>query len=132
MLFFRNMKRHFSGIWGHFPECRIFSHRCCKYYCKMHSHKASFYITKYYVQYHLPPSLKCIAESFTSTSSIIFYSLKLPSVLAKDFLLEESFLICMTGGILKLGYPIKCRGRSNLLYFTWYHFKNVICRNFDS
>ena len=25
----------------------------------------------------------------------------------------------------------RCRGRSNPCYFIWYHFRIVICRNFD-
>ena len=62
-------ERHFSGIWGRFPESRIFLHKCCKIRYKMHSHKASICISLNRTLF-LPP--KGIADSFTSTSSIIF------------------------------------------------------------
>ena len=93
-------ERHFSGIWGHFQECRIF---------RLKSTKCTHYIEVQYCSYStlfLP--LKCMAESFTSTSCIIFYGLQLASVRAKDlynlmnfgihtFFTKESILFCITG-----------------------------------
>ena len=74
---------------------------------KQVSCKTSFSITEYSTLF-LPP--KCMAESFTSTSCIIFSSLQLDSERAKDmynlinfcihttFFAKQSILFCITGG----------------------------------
>ena len=71
---------HFSGIWVHFPECHIFRHKRTKF---THTCFLKDELQYSLIQYPLPPP-KCMAESFTSTSCIIFSSLQLVSVRAKD------------------------------------------------
>ena len=73
-------ERHFSGIWGHFPECRIFCHKSTKF---THTSFLQDELQYSLIQYPLPPSQ--MHESLTSTSCIIFSSLQLASsVRAKD------------------------------------------------
>ena len=97
-------ERYFSGIWGHFPGCRIFRHKGTKFthtsFCK-----TSFNIGLYSTLFLLP---KCMAESFTSTSCIIFSGLQMASVRAKDLF-----------NLMKFWHPYYVFGQG--IHFVLYH-----------
>ena len=96
-----------------FPKCHIFHHKSTKkFYALTHvSFKTNFNIVLYSSLF-LPP--KCMAESFTSTSCMIFSGLQLASVRSKDlynlmnfcihttFFAKESILFCIKGGFSDL------------------------------
>ena len=105
MALFRNMKGIFQESGDIFRNVAYFTIKVQNTLTQV-SCKTSFNIAKYSTLF-LPP--KCKAESFTSTSCIIFSGLQLASVRAKDmynlmnfcihtsFFAKDYILFCITG-----------------------------------
>ena len=103
MALFRNMKGIFQESGDIIQNAAYFAIKVQNAPTQV-SCKTSFTIA-YYSTLFLPP--KCMAESFTLTSHIIFSGLQMASVRAKDlyilmnfcmtFFAKESILLCITG-----------------------------------